>query len=75
MKTETAVKLLELSESGYTIHYSSGYVDSSCTINMTDGNEVALSSQVFTGLSLNDLDEQDFTVTEEIDDWQNKVLD
>lgn len=74
MKFEHAKKLLELSENGYTIHYSSGYVDGSCTINMIADNEIVLSSSVFTDLKLSGLGAIDFTVSEEIEDWQNKEI-
>lgn len=63
-----AQKLLELYENGYNINYSSGYVDGTCSIYKEDGG-IYLSSSVFSGLEVSGLDEDDFTVTEDVDDW------
>ena len=68
MLLERAEKLLELFDNGYTITYSSGYVDGPCSLYIKDG-EICLSSQVFSNLELSGLHVSDFTVTEEIDNW------
>ena len=68
MLLESADKLLELFDNGYTITFESGYVDGSCDLYIKDG-VIYLSSQVIGDLALSDLSVSEFTVSEEIDNW------
>lgn len=73
MLKEKAEKLLALYDAGYNIHYTSSYVDGNFSLQMStiEGVGVTLSSHVFADLALSGLSRFDFTVSEDIDDWEN----
>lgn len=71
MLNKQAEKLLELYENGYNIHYCSGYVDGTMALTLNEYLQVVGDSSVYCNLNINELSVHSFTVTEDIDDWEN----